>query len=167
MECFIRTAALFQNKDKIDRDIQSNVVYLYNCDQCSGQKYVGESVRHFITRKREHIKGDKGETEVYTHIHQAKESNFSIVTVTKHTTIGESLVYHSIPPRFRLNKYHPPYALQLFTCDTDENDPVINSSISWSFFVPLSVMFISTVLLMCCFNSKQTIFIYSPAFLSF
>ena len=115
-----KTQSFFSNKDKIPTDIRSNIVYSYNCDQCPGLQYIKESVRHFSTPKNEHINGDSNPTEVTTHIHTAKEENFSIVIQSKHTTIAESLVYHSVPPSKRLNKYHPPYQLQLFDCDTNE-----------------------------------------------
>lgn len=123
-----KTQAFFANKDKVAVDIQSNVVYMYNCVLCKGpKKYIGESTRHFITRKREHITGDKGPTEVSTHVHPPNETFFSIITRTKHTLIGESLVYHSIPAASRLNQHHPPYQLNLFNCDSHE-EAVINNA---------------------------------------
>ena len=116
-----KTQSFFSNKDKVSTELQSNIVYAYKCDLCPGHQYTGESIRHFSTRKQEHLNGDKGPTEVTNHIHRAKDENFSIVVRTKHTTIAESLVYHSVPQQKRLNKYHPPYALQLFPCDTNED----------------------------------------------
>ena len=117
-----KTQSFFSNKDKVSPNLQSNIVYIYNCDQCPGHKYIGETGRHFSTRKQEHIKGDKGPTEISSHFHTVKEENFSVVVKSTHTTIAESLVYHSVPPPLRLNKYHPPYNLQLFNCDTHEDD---------------------------------------------
>ena len=112
-----KTQAFFHNKDRVSKNLQSNLVYVYNCDHCVGHKYIGETRRHFITRKEEHLKGNKGETEIFTHHHKAQKENFPITIRTNHTFIGESLVYHSVPSQFRLNKYHPPYRLKLFHCD--------------------------------------------------
>ena len=112
-----KTQSFFSNKDKVSKELQSNVIYSYDCDLCPGHKYIGETVRHFSTRKREHITGEKGPTEISSHVHLPKDSNFSIVTRTPHTLIAESLIYHTVPPALRLNKYHPPYELQIFNCD--------------------------------------------------
>jgi len=115
-----KTQSFFTNKDKVPADLQSNLVYSYKCDLCQGHRYIGETARHFLTRKTEHVEGDKGPTEITNHLHTAKYKNFSIIIRTKHTTIAESLVYHSVPPALRINKYHPPYQLQLFNCDSYE-----------------------------------------------
>ena len=58
-----------------------------------------------------------GRTEISSHVHLPKDSNFSILTRTPHTLIAESLIYHTVLPALRLNKYHPPYELQIFNCD--------------------------------------------------
>ena len=48
-----KTASFFPNKDKISSDLHSHLVYEYNCGRCP-KRYIGESVRHFTTRKEEH-----------------------------------------------------------------------------------------------------------------
>ena len=117
-----KTQSFFQNKDKIDSDVKSSLIYAYECDTCPGHTYIGESIRHFKTRKLEHLTGDKGDTEITLHQHTKYEENFRIVIQTKQTLIAESLVYHTIPPHLRLNKYHPPFELKLFDCDTSNGD---------------------------------------------
>jgi len=112
-----KTQSYFTNKDKISADLQSNIVYIYECDQCSGHKYIGESTRHYKVRKEEHLTGSKGPTEISAHVHQAKEENFSIAARTRHTLIGESIIFHTVPAHLRLNRYHPPFQLQLFGSD--------------------------------------------------
>ena len=123
-----KTQSFFSNKDKIPTCVRSNIVYSYTCDQCLGHQYIGQSVRHFYTRKHEHINGSANPTEVTSHIHTVKEENFAIVVHTKYTSIGESLIYHSVPPSKRLNKYHPPYELELFNCDTYEEAVIMNNN---------------------------------------
>ena len=39
-----RTQSFFSNKDKVSKELQSNVIYSYDCDLCPGHKYIGETV---------------------------------------------------------------------------------------------------------------------------
>ena len=109
-----KTISFFRNKDCTPADVEANVVYKYTCDQCPGHTYVGETVRHLETRKREHRRGEPQPSEISLHHHDFKETNFSIALKTVHTTIGEAIVYNSIPSSLRLNNIKPPFQLQLF-----------------------------------------------------
>ena len=109
-----KTSSFFRNKDKMGKSLQSNVVYKYTCDRCVGQRiYVGETRHHLSTRSKEHIRGQPS-SEVSIHEHVATEADFSIALRTPHTTIGEALVYNSIPPSQRLNNNRPPFQLKIF-----------------------------------------------------
>ena len=44
----------FPNKDKISKEVSSNVVCKYQCGQCPGLTYIGETKRHLSTRTEEH-----------------------------------------------------------------------------------------------------------------
>jgi len=110
-----KTASFFPNKDKMAKGVSSNVIYKYKCPHCSeGNTYIGETTRHFDTRIREHISGKPTPTEVSRHQHTARNIHFKIVLKSKHTKIGEALVYNTIPTNSRINNYRPPFELKLF-----------------------------------------------------
>jgi len=117
-----KTKTFFANKDKVEDDVKSQIVYKYSCDQCNGNTYVGETTRHFITRRKEHLTGERGETEVSSHVHLPKKENFTIVLRTKHTLIGEALIYKTIPAIKRMNNNSPPFQLQLFNFEAASNE---------------------------------------------
>ena len=101
-----KTSSFFPNKDKISKGVQSNVVYKFTCDQCNDHVYVGETIRHFSTRVQEHIRGQPpSDVSLYQHV--AQQRQFSIVLRTSFTTIGEALIYNTIPKKKRLNNYRP------------------------------------------------------------
>ena len=110
----IKSANFFFNKDKVSDSVKSRVIYQYTCDQCSDAIYTGETIRHFDTRKKEHTMGCPTPTEVSLHEHAPKSTNFKIITINKYTKIGEALIYNTVPENRRLNKYRPPFELQLF-----------------------------------------------------
>jgi len=114
-----KSSFFFPNKDPVAKNLQSNIVYQFQCDQCSGPTYIGETTRHFSTRKQEHIHGVPKPTEVTKHAHPATDEQFTILYRTKHVLIAEALFYHSVPPEHRLNKYVPPYQLRLFNYQRD------------------------------------------------
>ena len=117
-----KTASFFANKDPVSKDLLSNIVYSFTCERGCGHTYIGETVRHFSVRRKEHITGDKGQTEISSHEHRASDDNFKIVLQTVHTTIGEALVYNTIPAEKCLNKYKPPFNLNIFPEETIEED---------------------------------------------
>ena len=49
-----RLADLFQFKDRISRDVHSNVVYQYSCGSCPAT-YIGKTARHLRQRVCEHL----------------------------------------------------------------------------------------------------------------
>ena len=116
----LKSSTFFPNKDKISFGLHSNVVYRYECDQCSGCTYIGETKRHLSTRMKEHIKGRPVPSEISLHHHVAKEGNFSIVLKTAHPFIGEALIYQGTPESRRINNNLPPFQLKLFNFPTAE-----------------------------------------------
>ena len=58
-------------KDSIPRELRSNIVYKFTCARCNSC-YLGESRRHFSTRVREHLKGDKS-SHIYKHLAKSPE----------------------------------------------------------------------------------------------
>ena len=109
-----KSSSFLPNKDKVSKDLQSNVVYQYVCDQCSGHTYTGETTRHFSTRRNEHMRGKPVATEISLHHHALKKENFTIILRTRHTFIAEALINQKVLPQNRLNNYAPPFKLQLF-----------------------------------------------------
>ena len=120
-----KTSSFFLNKDKVSEDLRSNIVYKYICSQCSGHTYIGETTRHLITRTTEQTKGVPVPSEVSLHQHVPQRGDFKEVLQTKHTTIGEALVYNSVPTHLRLNSNRPPFGLKLFPY-ADVVDPTIS-----------------------------------------
>ena len=112
-----KTSCFFPNKDKIPNALKSNVIYQYKCDLCDGHTYTGESVRHWDTRKREHLTGKPIPSEISLHHHRLDDKNFKIVFQTKYTKIGESIVYKTVLPSLRLNANEPGFRLKLFNFD--------------------------------------------------
>ena len=108
-----KTSSFLPNKDKMSKNVQSNVFYKFTCDQCNDHVYVGETIRHFSTRVQEHIRGQPpSDVSLYQHV--AQQRQFSIVLRTSFTTIGEALIYNTIPKEKRLNNNWPPFKLQIF-----------------------------------------------------
>ena len=68
-----KTQSFFSNKDKVSKELQSNIIYSYDCDLCPGHKFIGETIRHFSTRKREHMTDKKRPTEISSHVHLPKD----------------------------------------------------------------------------------------------
>ena len=58
----------FSNKDKIPQELQSYVVYKFECC-CCGATYIGETTRHLPTRINEHLKSDTS-SAIYQHLHR-------------------------------------------------------------------------------------------------
>ena len=112
-----KTNYFFPNKDKIPDALASNTVYQYKCDLCEGHTYTGESIRHWDTRKKEHLTGRPTPSEISLHHHVPKDKNFKIVFRTMHTKIGEGLVNKTVPPDLRINAHEPGYKLKLFNYD--------------------------------------------------
>ncbi len=54
----------FSYKDKIDRDLKSNIIYSVKCLDCN-KAYIGKTGRHFCTRKKEHMTDD--DSTVFKH----------------------------------------------------------------------------------------------------
>jgi hypothetical protein len=59
----------FSYKDKIDKDLRSNIIYTVQCLDCK-KNYIGKTTRHFYTRKHEHMT-DK-ESTVFKHFNETK-----------------------------------------------------------------------------------------------
>ena len=81
-------------------------MYIYICPIC-GDSYIGETTRHFETRRNEHLNTNKNST-VYIHTHtdgqckgKSDESNFSIID---RASTQFSL---KIKQAIQINKYKP------------------------------------------------------------
>lgn len=85
-----KTSQLFNNKDRVSTSLASNIVYKFQCKQCS-HCYIGETRRHLITRVMEHIQGRPSPTEVTKHIHDPSIEDFSVILRTPYTKIGETI----------------------------------------------------------------------------
>jgi len=109
-----KTKSFFINKDKVPNDVKASIVYKFECDRCNGLTYIGQTSRHFFTRKHEHITGSPDGSEVSHHVHVAQHKHFKIVAQTKHPLIAEAIYYEKVPPEKRLNNNRPPFKLQLF-----------------------------------------------------
>ena len=59
-----KTKVFFPNKDKISKRVSSNVLYKYQCSQCPGLSYIGETKIHLLTRTEEHVRGQPTPSEV-------------------------------------------------------------------------------------------------------
>jgi hypothetical protein len=60
----------FSYKDKIDKDLRSNIIYTLQCLDCK-KNYIGKMTRHFYTRNHEHMT-DK-ESTVIKHINETQK----------------------------------------------------------------------------------------------
>lgn len=85
------TSMFFSNKDKVSPELKSQIVYKYNCEHC-GKCYIGCSIRHFVTRQNEHLKGYPVPTEITLHIHPPNKNNFKIIANTYYPRILESII---------------------------------------------------------------------------
>ncbi|XP_020906008.1 uncharacterized protein LOC110244161 [Exaiptasia diaphana] len=65
-----KIGSLFTVKDPIPKELKSCVVYKFCCASCNAC-YVGQTIRHFKTRRKEHLFGDKS-SHVYKHVHNTK-----------------------------------------------------------------------------------------------
>ena len=86
----LTTRDVFPNKDKVPTGLSSNVIYKFQCEQCSCC-YIGETRRHLSTRVREHITDSPIPTEITKHVHIARVDNFSVLRRTPYTKIAETL----------------------------------------------------------------------------
>ena len=85
-----KTQSLCSNKDKIQPNELSSIVYKYSCEQCS-DCYIGETRRHFQTRIKEHLKGQPP-SEISMHIHPPKKENFKVLLRSKYTRTAETFI---------------------------------------------------------------------------
>ena len=82
-----KTKVFFPNKDKISKDLSSNFVYKYQCGQCPGLTYIGETKRHLSTRTEEHLRSQPTPSKVSLHQHVPQKQNFTLFLRTNYTTI--------------------------------------------------------------------------------
>lgn len=87
----MKTSTFFSNKDKVSPELKSQIVYQYTCEHCA-KCYIGCSIRHFVTRMNEHLKGYPTPTEISLHIHPPDKKNFKIVANTYYPRILESIL---------------------------------------------------------------------------
>ena len=110
----LKTANLFPNKDRVSLGLASNVIYKFQCEQCTSC-YIGETRRHLSTRVAEHISGKPIPTEITKHNHHPLSlENFSIIARTKHTKIAESIALNSCDKSVVLNEFESSVHLRLF-----------------------------------------------------
>ena len=109
-----KSSNFFKNKDKIPREIHSNVIYKFTCNQCKCW-YIGESKRHFITRIREHISGRPTSSVITLHTHPANTENFTILHRGRNTKVLESLYIKYAEDKINmLNDNHQSFPLKVF-----------------------------------------------------
>ena len=108
----LKSQSFFKNKDKVPDDIASNIVYKYVCDVCD-KTYVGATSRHFITRIKEHIKGNPV-SELSTYTHPIKRDNFSVCCKSKSIFICETLIIQTVPRALFLNNSKSSVDLRVF-----------------------------------------------------
>ena len=100
-----KTQLLCQNKDKIQQNELSSIVYKYSCEQCE-TCYIGETRRQFQQRIKEHLTG-RPPSEISMHIHPPKKENFKIIYKTKYTKTAETLIIkHLISEKQKLMNNH-------------------------------------------------------------
>ena len=85
-----KTQNLCPNKDKIEQNELSSIVYKYTCEQCQ-HCYIGETRRQLQKRIKEHVKGNPP-SEISMHIHPPKKENFRVLFRTKYTKTAETFI---------------------------------------------------------------------------
>ena len=85
-----KTQHMFPNKDKIQPNEYSSLVYKFTCEHCQAC-YIGETRRQLQRRIKEHLKGQPI-SEISIHEHPTSASNFEVITRTKLTRIAESIL---------------------------------------------------------------------------
>ena len=108
-----KTANIFPTKDKISIDLASSIVYQYSCQQCQAC-YIGQTIRHFVTRKKEHMSGRPTPSEVSLHSHTPNDANFSILKRSDHPFITESIYIAKARSNNLLNDRQSSYPLKIF-----------------------------------------------------
>ena len=93
-------------KSKAPSSLLSGVVYRYICPIC-GDSYIGETMRHWETRRSEHLYKDKA-SHVYKHIHadnnckgKSNEDNFTILDK------AQTQFALKLKQAMQINKYKP------------------------------------------------------------
>ena len=69
---------LFPVKDSVPRELRSRVIYKFTC-ACCNACYIGETVRHFSTRFREHLYSDKS-SHIFKHLRSSERCRQSCST---------------------------------------------------------------------------------------
>ena len=108
----LTTSDVFPNKDRVSMGLSSNVVYKFQCEQCSCC-YIGETRRHLSTRVREHVTGSPTPTEITKHFHIARPDHFSVLCRTPYTKIAETLAIKN-NSRTLLNEHATSVTLRIF-----------------------------------------------------
>ena len=85
-----KSSLFFPNKDVVPTALTSSIVYRFKCGHCE-KCYIGETVRHFVSRVKEHIKGKPDASEVFMHEHAVCEDDFKIIARSRCTKIAEAL----------------------------------------------------------------------------
>ncbi len=109
-----KTQIICPNKDKIEQNELSSIVYKYICEQCEAC-YIGETRRQFKHRINEHMKG-RPPSEISMHAHPPKKDNFKIIYKTKHTKTAETLIIkqHLSKKQTLMNSHNTSEFLLLF-----------------------------------------------------
>ena len=120
----------FRFTDQIPIDMNSNVIYKYNCNICN-DVYIGETKRLLVVRQYEHLgwsnltekplkHNEKDATAFRKHCHQQNHpvdsSRFGDATNKSHLKLKESLVILKLKPSLNIAKESMPLYLI-------ENDP--------------------------------------------
>ena len=74
--------------------------------------------KHHSTRTEE----QPTPSEVSLHQHVPHKQNFTLFLRTNYTTIGEALVYNTVPSQYRMNNIRPPYQLQLYDTEVKSTE---------------------------------------------
>ena len=109
-----KVGSFLSTKSKSPANLQSSVVYHYNCTSC-GASYVGQTTRHCSERIKEHLTSDK-KSHIYKHLNNnnnckqaSNESSFKIIDKanSEYTLkIKEAIHIHWLKPTLNKQQYH-------------------------------------------------------------
>ena len=116
-----KVGSFLSSKSKSPANLQSFVVYHYNCSSCAAS-YVGQTTRHCSERIKEHLTSDK-QSHIFKHLQSndnckqaSNESSFQIIDKanTEFTLkIKEAIHIQWIKPTLNTQKYHVKLTLNI------------------------------------------------------
>ena len=98
----------FSFKDKVEKDMKSKIIYMIECASCN-KSYVGKTIRHFCTRKEEHM--NSSNSSVFKHVQETNHiidwDNMKILDTArddKRLLLKEMLYINKIKPELNIQK---------------------------------------------------------------